>query len=489
MTDSRYSARRRMLLQGAAATALTAAFPLRARSAEGAGEAISPLMRRISAYIAEAIRHPLPDAVTEALKHHTLDTFAAMISGTRLLPGQKALEYVKRLGGRPEVCVPGSRIVTNVVNAAFAGAMLAHSDETDDAYPETGTHPGAVVVPSAFAIAERGGLGGTPLLRAIALGYDLCERASFALGGQAFRAVGLDTYGYATVFGAAAAAAALAGLDETQVRYVLSYAAQQASGVPDYPRDTQHIEKAFNFAGRGARNGVGAVTMVELGMTGIDDVFSGDKNFFAAYKATAKPDELVRGLGETFAVMKTSIKKWSVGNPAQAALDSLQELIKANNLKAADVDKVIVRLDHAGANTVNDRSMADINMQYLAAAMLLDGTVSFAAAHDIKRMQEPRIMELRRRVELYGDDELNRAMPARHAVVEIKLRDGRELRHKTTEVRGTPANPMTREEVGAKALQLMEPVLGKQRAGKLIEAVWTLENVKNVRSLRRLLQA
>ena len=503
MSDERFQPIRRLLLKGGVAGALAAATSAQAQpeatkrraqssSADAAAKPgaadISPVMRTISAYIAEAVNKPLPDTVIEATKHHLLDTLAAMISGARLLPGQKAIAYVKQLGGTPEACVPGTRIITNVVNAAFAGGMLAHADETDDAYPETGTHPGAAVVPSALAIAERRGLGGTPLLRAIALGYDMCERFSFALGAMEFRAAGHDTYGYASTFGAAAAAAAIAGLDADQVRYVLSYAAQQASGVPDYPRDTQHIEKAFNFAGRPARNGVASATMVAIGMTGIDDVFSGDKNFFAAFKPTVKPDELTRGLGQTYAVMKTSIKKWSVGNPAQAALDSLEALIKTNNLKAADIDKVVVRLDHAGANTVNNRSMADINMQYLAAAMLLDGTLTFVAAHDVKRMQDPRVLELRRRVELYGDDEMDRVLPSRHAIVELKLRDGRELRHKTTEVRGTPLNPMTREEVGAKAQQLMEPALGKKRARDLIETVWRIEQVGNLRALRPLLR-
>jgi 2-methylcitrate dehydratase PrpD len=350
-------------------------------------------------------------------------------------------------------------------------------------------HPGAVSVPAALAMAERHGTGGTALLRALALGYDMCVRFSFALGAYAFSDAGYDTHGYGGTFGAAAAAGSIAGLNADQVRYLLSYAAQQASGLSDFPRDTQHIEKAFNFGGRPAKDGVTAATMVAMGMTGIDDVFSGDKNFFAAFGPQVKPDEIVRELGVRFDVMRTSIKKWSVGNPAQAPLDSLHHLIKANRLKAADIDKVVVRLDRVGSKTVNNRSMPDINLQYLASVMLLDGTLTLVAAHDVVRMRNPQVLALMKRVELIGDEEMTHALPARHAVVEVKLRDGRELRQLTTQVRGTPGNPVTREEIAEKTLDLCAPVLGKGRARELIEAVWQIEKVTNVRKLRPLLQA
>ena len=87
--------------------------------------------------------------------------------------------------------------------------------------------------------------------------------------------------------------------------------------------------------------------------------------------------------------------------------------------------------------------------------MLLDGTATFQAAHDEKRMRDPKVLEVRRRVELYGDDELQRAMPSRQGIVELTLRDGRALRHHTKAVRGTHENPMTREEVDEKCLPLL----------------------------------
>ena len=171
---------------------------------------ISPVMRKVSAYIATALKKPLPAKVTEMTKHHLLDTLAAMVSGSRLLPGEARARLHQGAGRREEACVPGSRIVTTVVNAALAGGMLAHADETDDSHAPSLTHPGCGIVPAALAMAEREQAGGTALLRAVALGYDIGTRLSPALGGYAFSEAGHDTHAFGPMFGAAAAAGALA---------------------------------------------------------------------------------------------------------------------------------------------------------------------------------------------------------------------------------------------------------------------------------------
>src|SRR5688572_9568224 len=180
-------------------------------------------MKTVSGYIAGALKKPLPDAVTETTKHHLLDTLAAMVSGSRLLPGERAIAYIKAQGGAREAGVPGTRIVTTVVNAALAGGMLAHADETDDSHAPSLTHPGCGIVPAALAMAEREQTGGTALVRAVALGYDISSQMSPALGGYALSASGRDTHALGTVFGAAAACGSLTGLTVHQVRHMLSY--------------------------------------------------------------------------------------------------------------------------------------------------------------------------------------------------------------------------------------------------------------------------
>ena len=445
-------------------------------------------MRKLAAYIAGAARRPLPAPVVERAKHHLLDTLSAMLSGAPLLPGRRAVAFARAQGGRPEAGVVGTRIVTTAINAALANGMLAHADETDDAYYQALVHPGCAVVPAALAMAERERSSGMALLRAVVVGYDVCARTSMALGVERFRTSGLSTHSYGGTFGAAAAAGALAGLSPDQARWLLSYTAQQASGLSCWARDTEHVEKAFDFGGMPARNGVTSAVMVSAGFTGVEDVFAGDRGFFHAHERFGDPDAMVAGLGRRYDIMATALKRWPVGYPIQAPLDALANLMAAHGVSARDVARVTITLDEQGARTVSGRSMADINIQHLAALMLIDGDITFESSHSAKRVRDPRVLAVRKAITVVGSAALSKAKTTQ-AIAEIVTRDGRRLRHHTREVRGTATNPMTRKDVAAKSRALLVPVMGARRAEALIEAVWTIDRLRDARRLRTLLRA
>jgi 2-methylcitrate dehydratase PrpD len=457
--------------------------------------AISPVMQDVASYIARATRKPLPKPVLEKTKHHVLDTLAAMVSGSRLPPGKAAISYIKTRGGTAEACVIGSRIVTSAENAALANGMLGHADETDDSHAASLCHPGCAIVPAALAMSEKDRRDGMSFLRAVALGYDIGARLNLSLHPYQFREAGHSTHAFGPMFGSAAAAGALAGLDARQARHLLSYTAQQCSGVSCWMRDEEHIEKAFDFGGMPARNGVFSATMVAHGFSAVEDVFSGERNFFIAYDERARvgkppePQRLAQDLGKTFEIMNTNIKRWSVGSPIQAPLDSLIDLIREHRIKADDVEHVTVRVAKQGANTTDNRNMPDICMQHMCAVMLIDGIVTFESAHDEKRMKDKRVLAVRSRIELIGDEALTKVMPSRQGIVDIRMKDGRTLSRHTKAVRGTSDNPMTRAEVDEKAYHLLAPILGKGRARGLCDAVWNLDKLPDMRSLRPLLRA
>ena len=124
----------------------------------------------------------------------------------------------------------------------------------------------------------------------------------------------------------------------------------------------------------------------------------------------------------------------------------------------------------------------------MVAVMLIDRTASFKAAHDKARMQDPAVLAVRAKVQLVPDEEMEKAEPERQATVEITLNDGTVLSEHVKAVRGTAENPMTREEVAQKCRDLVEPVLGKANCATLIEKIFGLENVKDIRELRGVLQ-
>jgi 2-methylcitrate dehydratase PrpD len=446
---------------------------------------ISAPMRQLSEYIAGALTQPLPDALVEKARHHILDTLAAMVSGTELKPGRLAIGYAETQGGAPEASVVGTRLRTTVVNAALANGMLAHADETDDSHAPSRTHPGCAVVPAALAIAERQRASGEQFLRAVVLGYDVCARVNLALGPDALAAASHATHSIGGTFGAGAAAGVLLGLNAVQVRHLLSYCAQQASGVACNVRDSEHIEKAFDFAGMPARNGVAAATMVAAGFTGVDDVFSGERNFLDAYSARPEPLHLAEALGERFEIMATNVKKWSVGSPAQAALDALTHLMDGAAFGIGDVASIRVHLPTRSARTVDNAPMPDVNVQHLMALLLTDRALTFHSVHDHARMHDPAVLAVRRLIELVPNLELAEAQPTRQAIVEISLQSGHSLTHRTRAVRGTADNPMTRAEVEMKALDLMRGSLGAERARDLVEACHRIEYSPDISEFAR----
>ena len=446
---------------------------------------VSKVTLALSSYIARALRKRLPKEVEERGKLHLLDALAAMISGSSLVPGQRAIGYVKTLGGTKEACVVGTRIITTAVNAALANGIFGHADETDDSHPASMTHPGSAIVPAALAMAERDQRSGADLLRAVVLGYDLCARLTLSLNPMDLFLRGHHPPCFGDLFGAAAAAGALARLDPQRVRYMLSYTAQQAAGLSCLFTDPQHIEKAFDMSGMPAHNGVQAALLAVHGFTGVADVFSGDRNFFFAFSpALANPAELMRGLGTTFEIMNASIKKWPVGAPILAALDAIETLRKDHEFTAHDVERLTIKVGDKEALVVNHRAMPDINMQHLVALMLLDGKVTFKSSHDFKRMRDPRVVKIKQRIELIGTPAMTDVKRRWHAEIEIKLKNGRRLKHYTYAARGSSYNPMTREEENAKALDLLSPVLGVRRAQGLIAAVWNIDKIRDVRALR-----
>lgn len=271
------------------------------------------------------------------------------------------------------------------------------------------------------------------------------------------------------------------------MRYVFDYTAQQASGIYYWVRDTEHIEKAFVFGGMPARNGATSASLVHLGFTGVWDCFSGDRNFFDVFSTNPKPQRLAEGLGSHFEIVVTNIKKFSVGSPIQAPLDALVLLIKKHGIKAQDVQSIVARMPRI--SVVDNREMPDVNLQYILAVTLVDGHLTFEAAHSYERMKDPAVLKVKEKVKLVEEPQLKTPKSERTGIVEITTKDGAKLMEHVVSVRGTAENPMTTEEVEQKCRELLIPVLGNDRSEKLINTIWNIEKVKNIRELRPLLSA
>ncbi|CAN5703149.1 MmgE/PrpD family protein [soil metagenome] len=447
---------------------------------------ISTQTRRLAEYLSAAPDAPLPPEVIHKTKHHVIDTIAAMVSGARLLPGIRGLAYVADTPDGASVLVGGTR--SGPVDAALANGMSAHADETDDSHARSISHPGCAVVPAALAVGDLRRSSGEQIIRAVAAGYDVGPRVVLSLGKPVLNteSSSRSTHAYCGLFGAAAAASTLYGLSEEQVRHTLDYAAQSASGVTSWVRDPNHVEKAFVFAGMPASNGVRAAAMVASGCDGVDDVFSGIPNFLDALSTDVRRDELADALGERYEIMHTNIKKFAVGSPAQAAVQAMLELVEEEPIDPAQVSNIRIVLPHDLCRVVDNRSMPDICCQYLVAGTLVDRGFTFAMAHDDDRMTDPVITALRANTDLVADPE---KAGVRTAEVTVTLSDGRTRQRYIGAVRGTVDDPMTDGEVTAKAVDLMQPILGTAATAELMDRLWALDACADITEITAMLTA
>jgi len=470
---------RRRLLQVAGATVASCLLPA------GRAFAANDLTGRLAAYMVASRDRALPDRVLLDAKQRILDTVTAMVSGSALPPGVMATRFIRSQGGVAEASILTSNIKTSAINAALINGMLAHADESDDFEPITKTHPGSATVPAALAMAEKEHRPGSEMIRAVALGYDVGCRFLLALGPDLVRGTHRGAEGYGATMNAMAAAASLARLDETAMRYAISYAAQQVSGLWSWVDDHDHIEKAFDFGGMGARNGVTAALMVQAGFTGVHDVLGGTHNLIQALSIEPKPEALLADLGSRYFISESSIKTFTVGYPNQSPLDALLKLRREHNLSPATVDRIVVRLPEDTIGIVSNSPMPDVNCQYLMATALVDGGVSFANSHSREHMTAPQIRAVMERVQVIGDPKLNDPAAPRGGLVEVVLKDGSTVSKHTRFPPGTKENPLDTETMNAKARDLMGPVLGSERTEAAIRRLNALEQVNDVAELVR----
>ncbi|MBN1662459.1 MAG: MmgE/PrpD family protein [Deltaproteobacteria bacterium] len=444
----------------------------------------------VAQYIAESQKAALPEEVLDLAKRHFLDTFASLIVSSRLKPAKLAQDFALFHGGNagPAHLLTTNR-TTRLLDAVFANAITAHAAEINDFCPSAFVQPGPPVISTVFAIGELIKASGEEILRAMIAGYEMACRFPKALGIENLRTAGLSSHGVGPTFGAACAAASLLKLSEEQIRYVLAYCVQQASGSFNWIRDEEHVEKAFLFAGMPARNGATAALLVHHGFTGVSEPFAGSPNWllnstFIGPDSDIDKERLVRNLGVEFELPLVGYKRYPVGGPIQPSVEGLLKLIQIVDRR--DIVKVDIRMP-GQPDIFYNSIMPALNLPYLAAVILEDGDLTFDTAQSHERMVTPSIQKKMKSVSLSYDPKQEREPRAESAIVEITLKNGSRENIFVEHVLGFPERPMSREDVETKALGLIVPVIGIGKANKLVDMSRHLDEVKDIQTIIPLL--
>jgi 2-methylcitrate dehydratase PrpD len=162
----------------------------------------------------------------------------------------------------------------------------------------------------------------------------------------------------------------------------------------------------------------------------------------------------------------------------------LNDLIKEHQFKAEDIDKIIAKMPDKELEIVNNRPMPDISVQHLLAVMSIDKKLTFKSAHDFHRMTDPKVLKIKSKVIAIGDESLTDVQRRWRCVMEVHLKNGTILHGQTMAAKGSFENPLSLEEEKEKAMDLIAPIIGKNKSLELFNVLCNIENVKNVQILR-----
>jgi 2-methylcitrate dehydratase PrpD len=444
---------------------------------------------QLGAFCARTRFDDLPPALVARTRQHILDTFGATLAGSAAFEPRQTLAMLTAEASQGVSPVWGTATALGGRDAAFANGAAAHALELDD----TGgcDHSGAVVLPAAMAALalSRRRVSGPELLTAVVLGYDVGRRVLEACGGYSpHNGAGWHSTATCGTFGAAAAAARLLELDAAQTTAALGHAASFSGGLWAFIHDASQTKRLH--AGRAAEGGLTAALLAARGISGptqvFEDVWGGFFNAFAPQ--STQPEALLCELGETWKLMRCSIKPHASCRSNHSTIDAVLHLLATNPGLAQQVRHVDVRLSEfvmgmCGGRDLASLASAQMSLPYAVAIAWVFGDAS------LERYLAP----------VRGDARLAAAMslvrlqvdPAMAAldepVITITSEDGTVVSHSVPVALGSPGNPMAAAALRAKFQALAAVALPLAQADALADQVLHLDEVDDARVLLPLL--
>jgi 2-methylcitrate dehydratase PrpD len=433
----------------------------------------------------------LPPGVVQAAKRATLDLLGVIFPAVQYRPGQVMNAYIARQGGTPDATVIGTSIRTSTAQAALANGTMAAEMELDDVHPESGTHPGSVYVPAMLAVAERIDSSGKDWIAALVGAYDVGCKLAMAMGYARQYSRGFHATGVSGIFGGAAGAARLLGLDAAGMESAFGLAGCQAAGLLIYEMEQEHFTKSFQ-SGVPARNAVVAAELAADGYIGAPGSLDGHRNVFNAFSTAHEFEKMTADLGTRYEIEHTGYKFYAACRAIHSPLDVLLELSTEHGFAAGDIDEVNVWLPPDIVPVVDDNVLTTHNLQYIMAAGLVDRSITRIQTGP-ERRADSTLNALARRVTLRPDTELagrypeiGMLGPSRTAV---KLQDGRAFEVERDSPKGSNARPVSDREIEDKFLQMATQVIPQRQAEDIVAVVRNLEALSSIRELAALLTA
>lgn len=391
----------------------------------------------------------------------------------------------------PAVLV-ASNITCSSEIAAFVNGAAGHSFELDDTHDASMSHPGAVVIPAALAVAAETSKSGQDVLAAIAAGYEAMARIGIAARAERLIASGFHPTAVLGVFGAAVTAGKLLDCNSDQINCAWGHALSLSAGSMQFSQEVTGAEVKRLHAGYAARNGVLAAQMALAGVDAPRRSLDGKYGFLALYGQDAMPIELNRMAANGLAIHDISIKPYACCRLLHSMIDGLRTTTNGFSSTPEEIALITVR----GPRKLGEQHMVRRPQTPMAAQYSLPYTVGAALAYGPERfdafessnLSDPGILTWADRVLVEADDDLEASYPAHFGTeVEITFRDGSRRTERVLDSVGTSANPMNVERLRLKARALIGNRLSDSEFQSLLDAIQSFTMAPDVRGLQQAL--
>lgn len=433
--------------------------------------------RQLAEYAAAALEQFPPEVVRET-KRAIINYLGVALGASRHEAVRILTDAALEVGGKPQATVLGSKATVSAVQAASINGAMSHVFDYDDTDIETVIHPTGPVLSAALALGEWRRLSGAHLLASEAIGAEIEIRIGTAVYPAHYDA-GWHITGTAGIFGAAAASGWLLGLDATKLTHAFGLAGTMASGL----RESFGAMAKSLHIGEAASRGLWAALLAEKGFTASTQILEAKRGFAAVLAGDYDLSKATDGLGSRYLLLRNGLKPYACGVVTHPTIDGVRKLRAKHGLKASDVRSIETKvhplvLELTGKKEPRTGLEGKFSIFFCAAIALIEGNARQSQFSD-ENVRRPDVAALQDRVEAV----VTPGIREDQAVVTIRTVDGRELTEKVENASGTPANPLTDEDLVAKFMDLVLPVLPRERADRILDAVWNLEKTRDVTEL------
>ena len=438
-------------------------------------------------------KHLSQDAVYQA-KRFLLDSVGCALGGYQQHDVKIALQVLDEVAGRGPATVIGTGTKVDVVSASLANALMIRCMDYNDIYwKQDPSHP-SDIFPAALASCERAKSDGRELIVGLVLGHEFemrfCEAAFPGIRERGWHHATLTAFVSPIVAGRAL------HLDWEQIQHAIGISASRHAtlGAVTAGKLTMMKNTVDPMA---TQSGVLAALMAERGYTGPEHVVDGKEGLTHCFGPDWKLDLLTDGLGESWRITQCGMKAFPTEALTHTPISATLDLVKQNDLKPDQVQKVQIRSLARAADILSDPSKydprsketADHSLPYVIAAALVDRQVT-PAQFTMEKIMDPAIRAQLKKIEVVADPEIEKVFPAlQRVIVNITTKDGQTFTRQLDYPKGDPRNPLTDTEIEEKFAALAEGVLSKNAQQKVKDAIWNLEKIGSVSKLMGMMKA